>query len=130
MENCLGAEERVAHQDLPDGRILISVGLDQTPGVIHAAEGQGGAAAVDAEVGITGHRTDVHHLGLWRGDQLREIGPVRDFVASRTTARAGGKSIHQGRLKFAVAIDELSHRRVEVGGGIGIEAEAGDIRSG
>jgi len=130
MKNCLGTEEGIAHQYLPNGRILISVGLDQAPCVIDAAEGQGGTATVDAEVGIAGHRADVHHLGLGRGDQLGEIGPVGDFVASRATTRTGGKTIHQGGLEFTVAIDQLTHRGVEVGGGIGIEAEPRDIRSG
>ena len=116
----------IAGEDFPDGGVLIRVGLDQPSGVVDAAKGEGGAATVDAEIGITGHGAEIDQLGRLSGEDLGEVGPVGDFVGGFGEI-GGGHAVHQGGLELEIPVNELAHGGVEVGGGIGIPAEAGNV---
>ena len=121
--------DRVAGEDFADGGVLIRIGFDQAAGVVDAAEGEGGTAAINAEIGVAGHGPEIDHLGGLLRQNFGEVGPVRDFVGGLGEV-GGGHAIHQGGLELEVAVDELAHGGVEVRGGIGIPTEAGDVRAG
>ena len=92
MQNGLGFD-RIADEDFPDGRVLIRVGLDQPSGVVDAAKGQRGAAAVDTEIGVAGHGPEIDQLGGLLGEDLGEVGPVGDFVGGFREV-GGGHAVH------------------------------------
>ena len=121
--------DRVAGEDFADGGVLIRIGFDQAAGVVDAAEGEGGTAAINAEIGVAGHGPEIDHLGGLLRQNFGEVGPVGDFVGGLGEV-GGGHAIHQGGLELEVAVDELAHGGVEVRGGIGIPTEAGDVRAG
>ena len=131
MENGFGFEEGIAGKDFADGGVLVGVGFEEAARVVDAADGERGAATVDAEIGITRHTPDINDLGFFGGDEFSEVGPVGNFVAAGGATRAGGgDTVDEGGLEFEVAVDEFAHAGAEVGGGGGIEAEAWDIGGG
>ncbi len=131
MEDGFGFEERITGKDFADGGVLVGVGFEEAARVVDAADGEGGAATVDAEIGITRHTPDINDLGFFGGDEFSEVGPVGNFVAAGGATRAGGgDSVDEGGLEFEVAVDEFAHAGAKVGGGGGIKAEARDIGGG
>ena len=128
MEDSFGFDG-IAGKNFADAGVLIGVRLHQAPRVIDTPEGQRGAAAVDAEIGITGHGSEVDQFGRLLGEDLGEIRPVRDFVG-RLGEVGSGHAVHEGGLELQIPIDELTHGGVEVGSGVGIPAESGNVGAG
>ena len=118
--------DRIAHDDFPDGGVLIGIRLHQASGVVDAAEGKRGATAVDAEIRIAGHGTQIDQLGRFLRKNLGVEGPVRDFVGGLREV-GGGHAVHQRWLELQVPINELAHGGVKVRGGVRIPTEAGDV---
>jgi len=82
MEDGFGFEEGIAGEDFTDGGVLVGIGFEEAARVVDAADGERGAATVDAEIGITRHTPDINDLGFFGGDEFSEVGPVGDFVAA------------------------------------------------
>ena len=82
VENGLGFEQRIAGENFTDGGVLVGARFEEATRVIDAADGEGGAATVDTEVGITGHGAEIDDFGFFGGDEFSEVGPVRNFVAA------------------------------------------------
>ncbi len=82
MEDGFGFEEGITGEDFADGGVLVGVGFEEAARVVDAADGERGAATVDAEIGITRHTPDINDFGLFGGDEFSEVGPVGDFVAA------------------------------------------------
>ena len=125
MQDGLGFD-RIAHEDFPDGGVLIGIGFHQAPGVVDTAKSQGGAAAIDAKIRVTGHGAKIDQLGRLLGENLGVVGPVGDFIG-RFGEVGGGDAVHQRGLEFQVPIDELAHGGIEVRGGVRIPAQAGNV---
>ena len=82
VENGLGFEQRIAGEDFTDGGVWGGDGFEEATRVIDAADGEGGAATVDTEVGITGHGAEIDDFGFFGGDEFSEVGPEGNFVAA------------------------------------------------
>jgi len=82
MEDGFGFEERITGKDFADGGVLVGVGFEEAARVVDAADGEGGTATVDAEIGITCHTPDINDFRFFGGDEFSEVGPVGDFVAA------------------------------------------------
>lgn len=82
MEDGFGFEEGITGKDFADGGVLVGVGFEEAARVVDAADGEGGTATVDAEIGITRHTPEINDLGFFGGDEFSEVGPVGDFVAA------------------------------------------------
>jgi len=61
---------------------LVGIRFEEAARVVDAADGEGGTATVDAEIGITRHAPDINDFGFFWGDEFSEVGPVGDFVAA------------------------------------------------
>ena len=82
MEDGFRFEEGITGEDFADGGVLVGVGFEEAARVVDAADGERGAATVDAEIGITRHAPDINDFGFFGGDEFSEVGPVGDFVAA------------------------------------------------
>ena len=82
MEDGFGFEEGITGEDFADGGVLVGVGFEEAARVVDAADGEGGTATVDTEIGITRHTPDINDFGFFGGDEFSEVGPVGDFIAA------------------------------------------------
>ena len=82
MQDGFGFEEGIAGKDFADSGVLVGIRFEEAARVVDAADGEGGTATIDAEIGIARHTPDINDFGFFGGDEFSEVGPVGDFVAA------------------------------------------------
>ena len=82
MQDGFGFKEGIAGKDFADSGVLVGVRFEEAARVVDAADGEGGTATIDAEIGIARHTPDINDFGFFGGDEFSEVGPVGDFVAA------------------------------------------------